>query len=115
MRGILIDPYNRQIDEIEIPESTLLKTLYATIGCDLVTTASLDENNDVWLDDEGLLTARRAFVFKLDYSGTQTFAGRGIVLAHDGHGNTISTTLSLLDVADRVVDYLMLRADVEEA
>lgn len=53
IKGILIDVYNKKVEEIEFERS--LENFYKLIKCDLVTTAPMDVNNDLVVDDEGLL------------------------------------------------------------
>lgn len=93
------------IDKVEIPKvnGTLLHGLYAAIGCQLVECVRLTDTVDMWIDEEGLYTARPnrvatavAHHFQQDvppqwrqtYHGTVVFLGisqaTGVSLSLDG-------------------------------
>ena len=81
IKAIKIDPVAKTVEEVQIHKSdngSVLKALYAAIGCDLVTVVHIDTKNDLWLDDEGLLKSERSF---FTFMG-QPFCGVGIVLGN---------------------------------
>lgn len=86
MRAILVDPFTQKVNRITL-EGETLKALYDAIGCRTVTRVSLGANVDLWLDDEGLLVDNPT-LWVLDGS-SQPFAGRGVILGHDGEGESV--------------------------
>ena len=54
MKGILINPHEETITEVEY--SGNYKEIYDIINCRTFDVAMAKENNDLYLDDEGLLT-----------------------------------------------------------
>jgi len=95
MRAILIDPFTKTITEVEY--SGDYKQIYKLINCDTFTVSCLSDADDLFLDDEGLLKDNRYFTWN-----GHPFAGKGLILAHDDEGDTISTTYDLHEVLDRV-------------
>lgn len=95
MRGILIDPTTRTVKEVMVPKEGN-HAISGAISCDWITctqvSASADGfGDDLWVDDEGLLVQPNPNgYFKL---GPHLFAGKGLILAHDPEGNSISTSL----------------------
>lgn len=95
IRAVLIDPVARTVTDIEIEKG--LSFLYKAIGCRTVTRVELDDQNDLWLDDDGLLHTPQPDKFTIGRY-PQPLAGVGLVCGYDGEGNTISTRLD----ADKV-------------
>mgnify|MGYP003343599369 CR=1 FL=1 len=89
MRAILIDPVSQKVDRITIEDDdgSLLQDLREIIGCDTVTRYPLGSHVDLWLDDEGLL-GPSPVLWQLE-GASQPFAGRGVILGHNGHGVTV--------------------------
>ena len=57
-KGILIDVHNRTITEVEVTKDSNdseLQSMYNHIKCGMVECVSLNDENDVWVDEEGLL------------------------------------------------------------
>lgn len=102
MRSILINPYNRTIEEIGISGS--LEDIYRTLSCvehevTVVTIASLPQVGEaLYVDDEGLLLPGRK-VF--DIWGHQ-LAGCGLILGVDDEGSTVDTELPFQTVQTMV-------------
>ena len=96
MKGILINPYNETIKPVEYTGDW--RDIALLIECDTFTVSRVDEVNDLYLDDEGLLIQpNRYFMWK-----KQVYAGIGLLLGHNEEGNSIDTTLTLKDVEDAV-------------
>lgn len=97
-KGILIDAVNRTVTEIEVGG---LDDMYEAMRVDLVTIGcQLDEINDIFVDDEGLLKSPEHFFY---YEGAhQPFAGSGLVLGKDAEGETVSTTKTLAEIKAKV-------------
>jgi len=60
--------------------------------------APLDDTNDVYVDDEGLLKNPNRY-FKY---GQRTLAGMGLILSHDDEGESVGTTLNSAEVFENV-------------
>lgn len=56
--GILIDPFTRTVEAVQVPDTTteaLLAYLYATLQCQMVSCSALPNGDTGYYDDEGLL------------------------------------------------------------
>ena len=98
MRGILINPFDETIKEVKI--SGNIEDIYLLTECRTFDIVALSDKDDLYVDDEGLLYDNRYFTI---YG--KAIAGRGLIMAHDDEGNSISTTLSLQEIED-VVEWL---------
>lgn len=102
VRAILIDPYAKVVSEVFVmPDLAGMK--FALKGADTafagyVERVSVSDADDMWLDEEGCLSAHRP-VFEL---GTGNFAGAALILAHDDDGESVGTRLSVSLVAAAV-------------
>ena len=103
-RAILIDPFNETITEVKMVD-TKLQTIYALIGCDLITITSLAEGVDMILDDEGLLKdSENQAYFKFGI-GSQPFAGKALIISTDGEGDfaSLPEEVSVEKINERVI------------
>jgi len=98
MKGILINPHEETITEVEY--SGNYKEIYSLIDCRTFDVAMAKENNDLYLDDEGLFKDNQKY-FRMVELGAN-YAGKGLILAHDDEGESIATTLTLQEVEDMV-------------
>jgi hypothetical protein len=105
-KGILIDVQNRTITEVEVTKDSNdseLQSMYNHIKCEMVDCVSLNNGNDVWVDEEGLqrLTPFSTF-FKIE--GYHEFlSSNGLVLGYDNEtGDSSDTTLTIDDVKSKV-------------
>ncbi len=98
MRAIFIDAVKQEVREETLTEPTL-KAFYKLIGCQLVDLVRIDDQNDLWVDDEGLLHNPENFFI---YGDSSPLAGNGVITANDGGGHTIATTMSVEDVKAKV-------------
>jgi hypothetical protein len=94
VRVILINPFDETVKEAVYGGD--YREIYDLIECRTFTVLSIDETNDLYLDDEGLLVEGNQKYF--DYKGLGIFAGRGLIMAHDNEGESIATTLDLTQV-----------------
>lgn len=109
MRAILIDVHKKEIREVELLRGDHLQTIYALLGCSLISTAAeLAPNGDtVFVDDEGLLKNPPDPAFavggKLEYPVQEGFFGNGIIMgAPDENGNSTNAKSSLDDIRARI-------------
>lgn len=99
MRAILIDPFKRDITEIDIDPS--LDNLYSTLGVDLITIVRWDNKHALIIDDEGLLKEKESMEYFWVKGSDQPFAGRGLLLG-DEYGDNRPCTLELSAVQEMV-------------
>ncbi len=110
MKAILIDAVEKTVREVEYDGK--LHTLYGYLRCNLVDVVSLphldtgkgDSLNDLFVDDEGLLTATDDDSPFIVFRNNWTFAGSGLIVGQcDEDGNTTETTLTADFVRQHVV------------
>jgi len=115
-RAILIDPFNETITEVKMVD-TKIQTIYALLGCDVITITSLAEGIDMILDDEGLLkdSDKQAY-FKFGI-GSQPFAGKALVIATDEEGDfaSLPEKVSVDKINNRVVFFKPSKKYIEES
>lgn len=105
MKAIKIDVAARTVTDIDLAPG--LDYLYTTIGCTCVDRVVLDDETDLWLDDEGLLHNPQPAKFSI--SGfDRPFAGNGLICGYNASGETISTNLT----ADQVSPLISFLGDV---
>ena len=95
MKGILINPFDETVKEVNILGN--IEDIYLLTECRTFDVVSLCDADDMYVDDEGLLKDNRYF----SWSG-RNFAGKALIMGHDDEGNSISTTYDLQEVIDRV-------------
>lgn len=104
MKAILIDSKNREVKEVEVKDYSEYNSL---IGCLCFTVATyLGNGNDkqeedvIFVDDEGLLTEPEHF---FTYEGAhQPFAGNGLVIGCDYEGESKNPLVTLEEVKNKV-------------
>jgi|TARA_R100000742_G_C4252814_1_gene70963 hypothetical protein len=99
MKTIIINPYDKTITEDSY--SGDYKDIYNLIDCNVFTIVSIDKQNDLILDDNGLLHNNQMFFFVKGID-TQAFAGKSMILSHDGDGDARGTTLTVDAVEDLI-------------
>jgi hypothetical protein len=102
MKAILIDVYNREVREVEVDKKNELHSMYKHIDCEYVDRVRIDEHDDIWVDDEGLLTLdddSMFFVFK-GYDGV--LAGNGLIMGVNRKGESIEPRISIEEVRSSV-------------
>ncbi len=98
MKGILINPFDETIKEVNILGNA--EDVYLLTECSTFDVVALSDKDDLYVDDEGLLKDNRYFTI---YG--KPLAGKSLIMGHDDEGNTVSTTLSLQEIKD-VVEWL---------
>lgn len=96
MKAFLIDPFAREITEVE-HDASGIDGIYELIDAPIFATATFNEFGDtIFVDDEGLFREDQAFFRHDGYP--QPLAGKGLVLGCDDEGETVapSTTLEAL-------------------
>jgi len=105
MKGILINVKDETITEVEIKKGNVLKDMYKHIDCRCVDRVSINDHDDIWVDDEGLLSLQEESKF-FSYSGS-VLAGNGLILGVDGEGNSVSPKITMEEVKTRVKFHTM--------
>lgn len=98
MKGILINPFDETIKEVNILGNA--EDVYLLTECSTFDVVRISDTEDLYVDDEGLLKDNRYFTI---YG--KTLAGKSLIMAHDDEGNSKSTSLSLQELKD-VVEWL---------
>lgn len=106
MRGILIDPVERTVTEIDTKGD--LAALYEALQCQVVEAVQVGDGDILWIDEEGLLHDEPGPFFAFRTHPDHPFAGRGLILGAHADGDNRATTLPVERVAD-----LILWPDVE--
>lgn len=101
IKGLLIDPENRTVTEVDIQageDGSHLESMCKNLNCMWVDTSRnrLDWlpggcPDDVWFDDEGMFCEPKHF---FQIPGWQAIAGRGLILGHDSKGHSVNHTLN---------------------
>ena len=112
-KGILIDVQNRTITEVEVTKDengSQLQSMYNHIKCGIVECVSFNEKNDVWVDEEGLLTLTPNSMF-FKFEGYPDFlCGNGLIMGFDNEtGDSVDTTLTI-DEVKSMVEFRTLNA-----
>jgi len=105
-KGILIDVKNETVTEVVVTKTetgSQLKSIYEHVGCNLVEIVGFDEKNDVYVDEEGLLTMDNNSKFFQMEGYPQPICGNGLIMGFDDEtGESIDTTLSIDEVKEKV-------------
>jgi len=97
MKTILINPFNQTITEVEY--SGNFKEIYKLIDCSTFDCINIDDDNTLFVDDEGLLQENRYFHWK-DYTN---LAGKALIIGVDYQtGEDCDTSWSLQEVENMV-------------
>ena len=107
LKAILIDSVNRSITEIDIENS--LESIYIAGGYDCVDIVYLENNDAVYVDDEGLLNKPQHFFILAGYK--QPIAGNGVILGttDDGDNQDIQSSLDEIKNSVRFVSLAEIR------
>jgi hypothetical protein len=104
MKAILIDPFKRDISDVEF-EGETLAALYKLIDCTTVTAVSLtfdDQVVSLFLDDEGLFVNDQRFWSIFQYP--EPLAGRAVILGLDAsNGESLDTPIDAARVSEEGV------------
>ena len=102
MKAILVDPYKKIFTNVEISGSS---EIYSMIDANYFDVVSIDEKNDIFIDDEGLLSLDENSMF-IHFNNTNiALAGKGLVIGINKHGESVDTTLTT-DVLEKMISFL---------
>ena len=115
MKAYLINPFEKSVKEVEY--SGDIEDIYLHLNCDIFDCCyPFDNQNCVFIDDEGLLKPDQSFFTIGKYS--QPLAGMGLVLGTDENGDSIGAIGSISDLNVRWVKFALIAGDmapIEEA
>lgn len=94
MKGILIDAYNEKVVKVEFDGT--LEDMYRLIKCDMVERVTNEEtDDDIWLDEEGLLKDIENQKFFTIAGWDAPIAGNGLILGSTVHGDSSDAKMTL--------------------
>ena len=96
MRAILIDPFTREITEVEHNDD--FRQIYEFIGADAFDAARLEDGQIIYVDDEGLFRDDQKF---WSIEG-RVLAGKGLVLGVNAAGESIAAVGSIEEWRERI-------------
>jgi hypothetical protein len=99
MRGILINPFDQTIKEVVYAGD--FREIYSLIDCTTFDVVRITPDEDMYVDDEGLLIDNQRY-FTLLGTGLNNFAGKALLLSHNNEGETIATNWTLQQVKNMV-------------
>lgn len=104
-KAILIDVNNKTVTEVTVTkdsEGSELKSMYELIGCEMVEVVNIGEN-DIYVDEEGLLNLLPSTNFFMWKGYPQPLAGNGLILGYDDNtGDSTDVTLTVEEVKNNV-------------
>ncbi len=96
---------------------TKIQTIYALLGCDVITMTGLANGIDMILDDEGLLKdSENQAYFKFGIA-SQPFAGKALIVATDDEGDfaSLPEKVSVEKINDKVIFFKPSKKTLEES
>ena len=78
MKAIFIDTKNKRVVEVEVMNYGAIRAL---INCDKIEGTYLDDNNEIYIDEEGIFNSENEFFFMKDWA--HPLAGNGVILGFD--------------------------------
>ena len=106
MRGILIDPWLKQITQVEVSEDfrdiyrKLSNPLGPKVDCFCIG-MNWSNGDTLYVDDEGLLK-KGMRLFEIGRLDGQPLAGNGLILGSDAEGNSIDAKSLLVEIETTV-------------
>lgn len=100
IKCIKIDVNNKVVYEVEINDN--IQDIYNQLECDMFEVVRIDGVNDIYVDEEGLLKLNEDTKFFMYGEYPQPIVGHGLIMGHDSKGNSISTTLTIEEVKEKV-------------
>lgn len=98
-KGILINVKDETITEVQVGDFRHIQKL---VDCDLFDVVGLGKQQDVYVDDEGLLKLTPESKFFVIEGYPQPLCGNGLVLGHDMEGNSVNTKFTVDQIKEKV-------------
>jgi hypothetical protein len=112
MKGILIDVHQQCVRPVEVNDKEVLQSMYRHIGCECVDRVSINERDDIWVDDEGLLTMDEDSKFFVWRGYGQPLCGNGLILGVNREGECVDPCITIDEVRTKVQFYNMSEIQV---
>ena len=105
-KGILIDVENKTISEVEVvrdENGSQLPSIYGHLKCSTFEVVGYDFENDVYVDEEGIMNVDENTKFFKLRNYRQPLSGNGLIMGYDDEtGENGDTKLSLEEVKEQV-------------
>jgi hypothetical protein len=95
-KAILIDPFKREITEIET--TGIFEDMYAQLTCDMLEFVRLSAADVIWVDEEGAFKAIKRYF----YFDSMRLSGRAMVLGMSRGGQIHDAQMDLETIQERV-------------
>lgn len=104
LRAILIDPFKEKIRVAYLPQDNYMEEIKKWMEIDLIDIVTLDENNMLIVDDNGLCyTSNRYF----NWNPTNyPYAGKAVIVGYDDEGATTDASYHPRRVEDELVSWI---------
>lgn len=100
-KGILIDVKNETIEFVLLEKG--IQPIYDVVECGTFEVVNINDTNDIYVDEEGLLGLTDESKFFQFGEGRQPIAGNGLILGFDQNtGDSVDTNLTIEEVKDKV-------------
>ena len=100
-KGILIDVKNETIEFVLIEKG--IQPIYDVVECGTFEVVNINDSNDIYVDEEGLLYLTNETKFFQFGEGRQPIAGNGLILGYNQiNGESIDTNITIEEVKDKV-------------
>ena len=101
MQALLIDPSNKQITVVELPDTgDKFPSVYKHLQCDTFDAITLPNGDALYVDDEGLLKPLQHFFAVRGMP--EPFAGRGLIVGTDNRGRSVTPQYTAQSIANDV-------------
>jgi hypothetical protein len=100
MKAILIDVEKREVKIVDVEKG--IDAIYAQIKCDCFTVVTLENEDAIFVDDEGLLKLDENSKFFFIEGYHQPLAGNGLILGTNEEGESVDVKSDLQDIKNRV-------------
>lgn len=105
IKAIKIDVHSFTVSEILIENN--LESYYKEIGCTLVDRVAYDYNNDIVVDDEGLLKGETHF-FRIN---DNLLAGNALIMSVNNKGEWDNHSVDINEINEKISFYKIFRED----
>lgn len=104
LKAILIDVYSETIKEVEVIKcnGNHLDSINEHIGCSYFTCVRIDNQNSIFVDDEGFLRLNQSSKFFIYDGYPQPLTGNGLIIGNNSQGDSIDTTLSIEEISKKI-------------
>ena len=101
IKAIRIDTAERRFHEVELEQDDT-EAICGFVGCSMFDVVRIDNNDVIFVDDEGLLTAKGDSTFFTLKSYEGILVGNGLLLGTNDEGESIDPTTTIEWLEDNV-------------